>query len=146
VTRTTPASRILFVAATLVLTLALAPAALAGKGHGGGGSTSAGGGSISLVVETDLNGNGLPNYGDTIRFQVSTTVSSSPYVVVTCKQGGATVYTAQAGYYPSYPWPNDFILTAPTWAPGPAGCTASLRYLSNGKWITITSTTFDVRA
>jgi hypothetical protein len=44
VTRKTPAVRIAFAAAFLVLALALVPAALAGKGHGGGGTSSGGSG------------------------------------------------------------------------------------------------------
>src|SRR5437867_1007740 len=55
-----------------------------GKGPGGGGTTS-GGGSLTLVNQGpscpydptqaschDLNGNGLPNWGDTITFTAST--------------------------------------------------------------------------
>jgi hypothetical protein len=148
--RKAPVARIALSAGFLVLALALVPVALAGKGGkpggGGGGSTSGGSGSLSLVMQTDLNANGLPNYGDTIKFNVSTTVTSSPYVVLTCTQGGTMVYTAQAGYFPTYPWPNDFILTAPTWPGGAANCTAALRYLSNGKWATITSMNFAVGA
>jgi hypothetical protein len=46
--RKTPAARIAFVAAFLVLALALVPAALAGKGHNGGGGTTSGSAGCSI--------------------------------------------------------------------------------------------------
>src|SRR5262249_45915209 len=73
--------RIALAAASLVLALALVPMALAGKGKpggggGGGGGTTTGGGSLSLVMVTDQNGNGQPNWGDSVTFKISTTATS----------------------------------------------------------------------
>ena len=52
------------------------------KGGGGrrgggstGGTTTGGGGSLSLVMLVDGNGDGAPNYNDTITFNVSTTAT-----------------------------------------------------------------------
>jgi hypothetical protein len=136
--RKVPAGRVALTAAFVVLALALVPAALAGKGSGGGGGggTKGGGGhtggsgssSLSLVMVNDLNGNGLPNYGDTITFSVSTTATTQPYVEVTCSQNGTVVYSAWAGFYAGYLWPGQQLmpLTSPSWTGGAASCVATL--------------------
>src|SRR5262249_48718099 len=99
--------------ALVVLGIALTPAALAAKGasgggrHGGGsGGTTGGGGSLSLVMVTDLNANGTPNWGDTVTFNVSTTATTQPNVSLTCSQNGKVVYGAVSGFYAGYPWPS----------------------------------------
>jgi hypothetical protein len=118
----------------LALGLILVPAAFAGKPGGGGGG---GGGchkscssnsSLTLKMVDDQNGNGLPNWGDTITFNVSTTATTQPYVEVTCSQNGTVVYSAWAGFYASYPWPGSQLmpLSSPSWTGGAASCTAVL--------------------
>ena len=137
---------ILFVLSLAVLALALVPAAgLAAKGgnperggggggnggggNGGGGKPGGGGsnGSLTLVMVTDQDGNGAPNWGDTITFNVSST-STTPYVSVRCRQGGTLVYAADAGFYDSYPWPGARLmpLSSPSWTGGAADCTTTL--------------------
>jgi hypothetical protein len=115
------------------LVLSLVPVALAGKGTGGkgkpgGGGTTGGSGTISLTMVSDINGNGAPNWGDTITFHVSTTATTNPYVEVTCYQGTTLVYSAWAGFYDSYPWPGQRLmpLSSPSWASGAADCRAVL--------------------
>jgi len=98
-------------------------------GHkGGGGTTSAGSSSLTLSLVSDKNANGLPNYADTITFKVSTTATLYPYVQVLCYQNGGLVYSASAGFYPSYPWPGsqNMPLYSPSWTGGAADCTATL--------------------
>jgi hypothetical protein len=75
----------------------------------------------------DSNGNGLPNWADTITFKI-TSASTYPYVDVGCYQGGTLVYSASAGFYPSYPWPGarNMPLYSPSWTGGAADCTATL--------------------
>jgi hypothetical protein len=139
-TRSVPAGRVALTAAFVVLALALVPVALAGK-PGGGGSTSGGGGgkhggggtsggssSLALVMVNDANGNGGPNYGDTITFKVTTSATAQPYVEVTCSQNGTTVYSAWAGFYAGYLWPaqQNMPLTSPAWTGGAASCVATL--------------------
>ncbi len=130
----TPAT--VFTTAALVLSLALVPAAFAGKRAGGGGGGGGGGGhkggggtsALTLKMVTDQNGNGLPDWNDTITFDVSTTATTQPYVEVTCSQNGAVVYSAWAGFYSSYPWPGSQLmpLYSPSWTGGAADCTAVL--------------------
>jgi hypothetical protein len=123
-----PTPGAVFATAALVIALALVPAALAGKpsgGHKGGGGGSS---SLTLKMVADENGNGLPNWNDTITFNVSTTATTQPYVEVTCSQNGAVVYSAWAGFYSSYPWPGSQLmpLYSPSWTGGAADCTAVL--------------------
>ena len=137
-TRKKPAGRVALTAAFVVLALALVPAALAGKpggGGGGGGGVKGGGGhggggssSLAVVMVNDVNGNGAPNYGDTITFKVSTTATSQPFVEVTCSQNGTVVYSAWAGFYAGYLWPGQQMmpLTSPSWTGGAASCVATL--------------------
>src|ERR1700747_2790562 len=43
---------------------------------------------LSLVMVTDNNGNGLPNYGDIITFNVQTNATVQPFVGLNCYQNG----------------------------------------------------------
>ena len=130
--RRTKSSLVLFVAVTM-LGLVAVPVALAGKGKAGGGATGAGG-SLVVVMVTDRNQNGAPNWGDTIRFNVSTTATTEPHVNVKCTQGGVVVYGASTGYYAGYPWPwtQTMNLASQMWTGGAASCTATL-YMFTGK-------------
>jgi hypothetical protein len=136
-TRSVPAGRVALTAAFVVLVLAIVPVALAGKpsgGGGGGGGKHGGGGTgstsstVSLVLVTDQNGDGLPNWNDMITFNISTTATAYPYLSVRCYQNGTLVYSADAGFYPSYPWPGAQMmpLYSPSWTGGAATCTAVL--------------------
>ncbi len=99
-----------------------------GGKHGGGGTAT---GSLTLVMVADANGNGAPNYGDTITFSVTSSLSS-PYVDVTCTQNGTLVYSASAGFYADFPWPGaqKMPLSSPAWTGGAASCKAVLENTS----------------
>jgi hypothetical protein len=131
-------------AALSVAVLALVPTAFAGKG-GGGGKPSGGSGSLSLSLVTDSNSNGVPNVGDTVTFKASTTATTEPHVRLQCFQGGTLVYSAQAGFYASYPWPwlEDMTLN---WSSGAADCTAQIYYFAGSKTVWATSLNFHVDA
>ena len=113
--------------------LAVPVLAAKGGGGGGGGGKPAGGGSgsLSLVMVTDANADGLPNAGDTVTFNV-TSSADRPYVSVNCYQGGSWVYSASAGFFAAYPWSRDFILSATSWPGGAADCTAMLYTTRDG--------------
>lgn len=101
----------------------------AGKPGGGGGGKPGGGGggsgSLRIVMVEDLNGNGSPNWGDTITYAV-TSSASNPFVDTLCYQNGQMVYSAGAGWYDSYPWPGarNMPLYSPSWTGGGADCRA----------------------
>ena len=51
---------------------------------------AAGASSINLApLVYDANGNGLPNHGDVLLFNVSTTATTEPWVNLRCYQNGA---------------------------------------------------------
>lgn len=142
-----------------VLALIIVPAALAAKGgngpHGGnsshGGKNSGGsGGTISLVMVSDANGNGLPNYGDQVTFAVSTTATSQPWVTAYCYQNGTLVYQQSNGIFPLSLGETFTLGPTPAWAGGAADCTAYLQdwdsYSKNGKITNLASLDFSVSA
>ena len=102
------------------------PAAGSG-GHKGGGGTGGGSGTISLVTPpvVDVNGNGVANWHDVVRFNVSTS-STSPYVNLYCYQNGAFVAGGSEGYFPGALDDGNFGLYGGSWIPGAADCTAKL--------------------
>ena len=148
VTRKTPAARIAFVAAFLVLALALVPAALAGKGKPGGGSSgSTSSSSLSVVMVVDQNGNGGPNWNDEVTFSVSTTATDKPWVKLNCYQSGVWVSTSTAGFFAAYAWAPTFTLSSGAWTSGAGDCTATLYMVtSNGRTKNLASLGFHVDA
>jgi hypothetical protein len=144
----------LFVLSLAVLALALVPAAgLAAKGGGGnstggggkpggggGGKPSGGTGSFTHAL-ADSNANGVPNWGESLTFSVTSSVSQ-PWVNLTCYQGGDWVTNQNVGYYAGYPWSQVFPLSSWKWTSGGANCTARLYDgLTNA---TLASTSFTV--
>ena len=119
----------------------LAGTAFAARGGGGmpGGGTTTGGGSLALVIVVDNNGDGAPNQGDTVTFDV-TTSASRPFVSVKCHQGGTMVYGASAGFYADYPWSKNFGLETTTWTSGGADCTATLYTTKDGTRLNVLAT------
>jgi hypothetical protein len=125
------------------LCLALAPAALAARG---GGGDSGGSSSLSLVMVNDLNRNGLPNWGDTVTFAVSTT-AYKPTVLLECFQNGAVVDRQQAGFFPGYMFSKEYELKSSLWTGGAADCTATLfEATKNGSRRTFATLSFHVEA
>jgi hypothetical protein len=140
----TPAGAVL-AGVVVVLSLALVPAALAGKGGGGGGG---GGGSITgPVLVTDLNGNGVANFGDTVTFNESTTATSQPYVNVLCYQNGVLVMNSWNGFFDQALNPTrNFSLYSPSWQSGAASCTAWLDMYTKRGTAQLASVSFQVDA
>ena len=131
---------VLFVVTVL---MGLAPAALAAKPSkptGGGGTST-----LRLVV---LDGpDGVPNWGEHVTFDVSTTATSRPYVSLDCYQNGAWVLSGSAGFFPDYTWGQTFALSSSSWTSGAANCVANLHYsTSNGRKVTLATLAFDVAA
>jgi hypothetical protein len=140
----TPAGAVL-AGVVVVLSLALVPAAFAGKGH-----QSSSGGSSSItgpVMVVDNNGDGLPNWGDTVTFNVSTTATTTPFVYLNCYQNGALVASGTKGFWDGSIDPNwNFGLSSPTWQSGAADCVASLEMQTKKGWSQLASVSFQVGA
>ena len=133
----------------LVLALVLVPAALAAKGGKPGGGGSASGSSIKIAAPlvSDANGNGLPNYGDVLLFDISTTATSQPWVNLRCYQNGALVLNHWNGYFEgalNFNW--YFGLASSAWQGGAADCTASLNRATSRGWSQLASMSFRVDA
>jgi hypothetical protein len=133
------------VLAAVALTTIAAPT-FAAKPVGGGSTTSTS--SLTLVMVTDQNTDGLPNWGDTITWQVSTTATAAPYVDLACYQGATLVGTATAGYFDSYRWPyaKNMTLKSASWTGGAADCTARLYMLTRRGSQTLATAKFHVGA
>ena len=135
----------------VVASLALVPVSSAAK-PGGSGSTGGGGGtssSLAVVIVNDKNGNGVPNWGDTVTFSVSTTATTQPEVELACYQDGIKVADGVGGFYAGDPWaPEDQMMTLESyvWTGGEADCTATLFYMKRGKAIDLASIGFKVLA
>src|SRR5262245_25500999 len=81
------------------------------------------------VMVTDNNGDGLPNHGDSITFNVSATGTSTPQVGLRCHQDGNWIYDGYVGYFPGYMFDPWFTLQSSYWVSGiSASCTARLFY------------------
>lgn len=137
--------------ATLCVMIALAPLASAGKpatagGGKPGGKPSGGSGTITLVLLDSTDG--LPHWGQHVRFDVTTTATTQPHVSLQCSQDGTLVYSAQTGYYDGYPWPatQTFTLASSMWTGGAADCTARLYSLSNSGSTTLATKAIHVEA
>ncbi len=126
----------------------IAGTAFAGKGGATSHVKSGGGGAIALRMVTDKNGNGQPNWGDTVTFDAKTSATPEPHVRLQCKLDGALVYSADAGMYASYPWPweQDMTLSSSLWTSGAAACTAQIFYYSGSRTVWGTSLSFTVGA
>jgi len=123
----------------------IAGTALAGK-PGGGGSSS--GSTLTLVLADDVNGNGAPNWGDTVTFNVSSSATSSPQVSLNCYQGSTLVYNANAAWYAGNPFAymQMMKLQSGAWTGGAADCTAKEYYSSGKRTITLKTLSFHVDA
>jgi len=140
-----------FLIALLVVGLMVGTTFAGGKGGGGGGhgkpsgGSTGGSGTVSLVTPpvVDNNGDGLPNWHDVVRFNVSTTSTSTPYVNLYCYQNGSFVAGGSEGYFPGALDDGNFGLYGGSWSGGAANCTAKL---VNGSGSVLGSTSFVVGA
>jgi len=116
-----------------------------GGGHRSGGSTS-GGGTIALApLVVDKNGNGTPNYGDVVTFNISTTATTTPWVNLVCSQGGTTVLVGWKGYWAGSLDTNwNFGLASGAWPGGAADCVGYLKMDTSHGYSTLASTSFHV--
>jgi hypothetical protein len=89
---------------------------------------------------TDNNGDGLPNWGDEVTFNVTTNVSY-PMVQLLCYQGSTLVDSQKVGFYVGWPWSTTFPLYHwYYWPSGGADCTAKLYYQTRKGDVTLATT------
>jgi len=93
----------------------------------------------------DLTGNGSPSWGDTVTFDVSSTATSSPYVNLSCDQGGTLVASGD-GFFGSGGWGQYMTLRSTLWSSGAADCTAKLYYYATNKTVTLATLSFHADA
>ena len=126
----------------------VAPSSTEARGGGGGkpsGGGTTGGGTITLRMVADNNGDGKPNWNDTVTFDVTTSATESPYVNLGCYQNNILVASASSGFFANYPWPwTQFMtLSSRTWTGGAADCRADLGYNnSKGGFTVVASHSF----
>jgi hypothetical protein len=120
--------------------------------HNGGGKPKPGGGTgtISLVMVSDANSDGSPNFGDKVTFNVSTPSTIYPWVTLKCYVNGALVMQTSNGIFATSLGQNFNLGPTPSWPSGPADCTATLQnwdnYSKRGSITDITSMSFRVNA
>jgi len=131
-------ARIVTVVTVTALCLSLAPSALAGKGSR---KPPSGTSSISLVLVNSTDG--LAHYGQTVRFNVSSTQTDQPWVNLLCSQNGKQVLERWNGYFEGSLTGRDFGLYSGQWTGGAADCTA---WLTTPQWTRLASTSFHVYA
>lgn len=132
-------------AVVLALSLAFVPGALASKGSrpNSGGSSSITG----PVMVVDNNADGLPNWGDTVTFNVATTATTTPFVNLLCYQNGVQVASGWKGFWSGSADPNwNFGLASPLWQGGAANCVAWLDKQTKQGWQQLASVSFQVGA
>ncbi|HWC85512.1 MAG TPA: hypothetical protein VG388_03165 [Solirubrobacteraceae bacterium] len=123
--------------------LAITPAAFAKGPPGGGGGGKGGSSSISAPIDETAHMDGLIHYGDWVTFNISTSATTQPWIVLTCRQNGAVVLQGKDGYFDGAIGGRDFGLWSSVWTGGAASCTAQLE---TPTWSVLASTTFSVGA
>jgi hypothetical protein len=137
---------ILAVAAALCTLLPISTSiasAAKGSAHGKPGGSGGGTSSLSLVMLTDKNSDGLPNWGDTVTFNVSTTATTQPWVNLNCYRSGTLVFQSWMGFFDGSISYRYVTLSSGAWTGGAADCTA---WLDNAQLAHLTSISFHVNA
>jgi hypothetical protein len=134
--------RFALIAAVAALCLATAPAAFAGKGGRPKPPPTGGtGGTISLVLLNSTDG--LAHWGQKVTFNVSTTATTEPWVILKCYQNAAMVTQGWEGFFERSLDDGIFGLYSGMWTGGAADCTATL---TTPQWAPLASTSFHVSA
>ena len=132
----------LTVVALVALVLVLVPAAGAGKGKGGPIAPS---GTIKLVPLSPST-DGLLHYGQQVTFDVYTSATAYPWVLLECTQNGSLVYRHQNGIFPTSLMQVFTLGLTPAWTSGAADCTAYLQKRDSRKTTTLATLNFHVYA
>lgn len=103
-------------------------ASAAPRNKGGGGKPVRGAsGTISgPILTTDQNSDGIPNQGDKIKFEVTSSGLNAPSVNLKCYVNGSVVAQGLEGYYAGTLDDGIFGLYSSAWTSGAADCVANL--------------------
>ncbi len=138
-------TRTFVIALAMVVAIVAGPATAGGKGGNGGGKgggkPSGGSGTITLVLLDSTDG--LAHYNQWVRFNVSTTATTEPWVNLKCYQGDTLVAQGWEGYFERSLSDGNFRLNSPMWTGGEADCTA---FLTTPQKAVLGSTSFHVYA
>ena len=110
--------RLAILVSVMLLTASFSPS-LQAQGKGKGRQPAAAIYSIALEIVND-NGNGLPDWGESVKINASTT-ATNPFVSLSCYQGSSWVYAAGG-----LPLNWTFQLASNSWTSGGADCTATV--------------------
>ena len=134
--------RLAFLASIVMLSAGVALSAQGGQGKGKGKQNqSSPVYGVGLEMVNDVNGDGVPNHGDSVKFVVNTPATSY-FISLNCHQGSTWVLAA--GGYPST---FAFTLSADSWTSGAADCSAAVYTTVDGsKTTTLGTLTFQVGA
>ena len=133
--------RLAILASVMLLTASFSPSLFAqGNGKGKGKQTAASVYSIALEILDD-DGNSLPDHGETVKVNVSTT-ATNPFVSLSCYQGSNWVLAAGG-----LPVNFAMMLSSSSWTGGEAECTATIYTTIDGsKTTTLGTLSFHVGA
>jgi hypothetical protein len=121
-------------------------AAKGGGGKGGGNTSYTGTISLATPLVYDANGNGAPNHGDVVTFDISTN-ASAPFVNLVCTQNGTVVLNGSHGFFDgALDTSRNFGLDSGAWQGGDAACTAYIQVQTKRGWSRIASTSFHAGA
>lgn len=102
--------------------------------------------SLKLVMVNDKNGSGTPNWGDSIRFDITTT-ERYPWIHVEVTQNGQVVAVANEGMFPESLDDGVIGLYSGPWQSGAAEAVATLeRRDKRGRYHALASMRFHVDA
>jgi hypothetical protein len=95
----------------------------------------------------DQNGDSAPDWNDQVTFNVFTTATDKPWVLLNCYQSGTWVSTSTAGFFAAYAWAPNFTLASGAWTSGAGDCAATLYMVtSNGRSKDLATLNFHVDA
>jgi hypothetical protein len=132
----------LTVVALVALVLVLVPAAVAGKGKGAPAAPT---GTIKLVPLSPST-DGLLHYGQQVTFDVYTSATAYPWVLLECTKNGSLVYRHQNGIFPTSLMQVFTLGLTPAWTGGAADCTAYLQKRDSRRNTTLATLNFHVDA
>jgi hypothetical protein len=109
----------------------------------GGGKPKVPPGTTTIALVVLSGGDSLPNWGENVTFNISTTQTTQPWVHLVCSQNGSVVSENWEGMFAGSLDDGVIGLYSPQWTGGAADCTATV---TNPSWQPLGSMSFHVYA